>query len=182
MELGPCRRIRTRPRAQAVFGFLNRITFPGDGGRGSDRLSLTRGQSERAPQLSVPSLTARKRDTRSHARRTFPGRVKAAGPRSRKHWPPNRPTVRIWLRARPRPSSIRLSRRNRYFTPRRNHRDVRASMKDAHAEVEIYPGTHHGFAFPKRPPIYDRDAAEGLGNGCWSLSPQSSTLKTLSCR
>ena len=27
------------------------------------------------------------------------------------------------------------------------------------AEVEIYPGTHHGFAFPKRP-VYDRDAAE----------------------
>ena len=32
-------------------------------------------------------------------------------------------------------------------------------MKGANAEVEIYPGTHHGFAFPKRP-VYDRDAAE----------------------
>jgi carboxymethylenebutenolidase len=29
----------------------------------------------------------------------------------------------------------------------------------ANAEVEIYPGTHHGFAFPRRP-VYDRDAAE----------------------
>src|SRR4029078_1009439 len=27
------------------------------------------------------------------------------------------------------------------------------------AEVEIYPATHHGFAFPKRP-VYHRDAAE----------------------
>ena len=27
------------------------------------------------------------------------------------------------------------------------------------AEVEIYPGTHHGFAFPKRP-VYHREAAE----------------------
>jgi carboxymethylenebutenolidase len=38
---------------------------------------------------------------------------------------------------------------------------VRQQMKDdgANAEVEIYPGTHHGFAFPKRP-VYDRDAAE----------------------
>jgi carboxymethylenebutenolidase len=38
---------------------------------------------------------------------------------------------------------------------------VRQTMKDdgANAEVELYPGTHHGFAFPKRP-IYDRDAAE----------------------
>jgi carboxymethylenebutenolidase len=36
---------------------------------------------------------------------------------------------------------------------------VTQAMKDANAEVEIYPGTHHGFAFPKRP-VYDRDAAE----------------------
>ena len=32
-------------------------------------------------------------------------------------------------------------------------------MKGAKAEVEVYPGTHHGFAFPKRP-VYHRDAAE----------------------
>jgi carboxymethylenebutenolidase len=30
---------------------------------------------------------------------------------------------------------------------------------DADAEIEIYPRTHHGFAFPKRP-VYDREAAE----------------------
>ena len=32
-------------------------------------------------------------------------------------------------------------------------------MKGANAEVEIYPGTHHGFAFPKRP-VYQREGAE----------------------
>ena len=38
---------------------------------------------------------------------------------------------------------------------------LKHGMKDhrANAEVEIYPGTHHGFAFPKRP-VYHRDAAE----------------------
>ncbi len=36
---------------------------------------------------------------------------------------------------------------------------VKHRMQGANAEVEIYPGTHHGFAFPKRP-VYDRDAAE----------------------
>jgi carboxymethylenebutenolidase len=38
---------------------------------------------------------------------------------------------------------------------------LKQSMKDdgANAEVEIYPKTHHGFAFPKRP-VYDKDAAE----------------------
>ncbi len=28
------------------------------------------------------------------------------------------------------------------------------------ARVEWYPGTHHGFAFPTRGPVYDKDAAE----------------------
>ena len=36
---------------------------------------------------------------------------------------------------------------------------VQDDMKGSNAEVEIYPGTHHGFAFPKRP-VYHRDAAE----------------------
>jgi carboxymethylenebutenolidase len=36
---------------------------------------------------------------------------------------------------------------------------VTQAMTGANAEVEVYPGTHHGFAFPKRP-VYDRDAAE----------------------
>ena len=36
---------------------------------------------------------------------------------------------------------------------------LKRAMQGAHAEVEIYPGTHHGFAFPKRP-VYHRDAAE----------------------
>ncbi|WP_068875789.1 MULTISPECIES: dienelactone hydrolase family protein [unclassified Phenylobacterium] len=36
-----------------------------------------------------------------------------------------------------------------------------ASLKSAgaNAEVEIYPGVHHGFAFPQRP-VYDKGAAE----------------------
>ena len=36
---------------------------------------------------------------------------------------------------------------------------IAASMMGKNAEVETYPGTHHGFAFPKRP-VYHRDAAE----------------------
>ena len=47
------------------------------------------------------------------------------------------------------------------YAPMETVEKVKQSMKadGAHAEVEIYPGTHHGFAFPKRP-VYDRDAAE----------------------
>ena len=33
------------------------------------------------------------------------------------------------------------------------------AAKGGNAEVEIYPGTGHGFAFPSRP-VYDKPAAE----------------------
>src|SRR4051794_41653452 len=47
------------------------------------------------------------------------------------------------------------------YAPMETIEKVRQSMQadGANAEVEIYPGTHHGFAFPKRP-VYHKDAAE----------------------
>src|SRR4051812_32076943 len=47
------------------------------------------------------------------------------------------------------------------YAPMETIDKVRQSMQTdgANAEVEIYPGTHHGFAFPKRP-VYHKDAAE----------------------
>jgi carboxymethylenebutenolidase len=47
------------------------------------------------------------------------------------------------------------------YAPMETIEKVKQAMQDdeANAEVEIYPGTHHGFAFPKRP-VYHRDAAE----------------------
>jgi carboxymethylenebutenolidase len=45
------------------------------------------------------------------------------------------------------------------YAPMETIEKVREGMKGTRNEVEIYPGTHHGFAFPKRP-VYDRDAAE----------------------
>ena len=50
---------------------------------------------------------------------------------------------------------------NDIYAPMEMIEKVRQSVQQdsANAEVEIYPGTHHGFAFPKRP-VYDKDAAE----------------------
>lgn len=36
---------------------------------------------------------------------------------------------------------------------------LQSDLAGAHGEVELYPGTQHGFAFPKRP-AYDKPAAE----------------------
>ena len=45
------------------------------------------------------------------------------------------------------------------YAPKEIIEKLQASMQGANAEVEVYPDTHHGFAFPKRP-VYHRDAAE----------------------
>jgi carboxymethylenebutenolidase len=47
------------------------------------------------------------------------------------------------------------------YAPMETVEKLRQSMIEtkALAEVEIYPGTHHGFAFPQRP-VYDKTAAE----------------------
>jgi carboxymethylenebutenolidase len=47
------------------------------------------------------------------------------------------------------------------YAPQEMIDQLRAELaaKDGNAEVEIYPGTAHGFAFPSRP-VYDKAAAE----------------------
>ena len=45
------------------------------------------------------------------------------------------------------------------FAPQEVIDKVSESMRGSSNEVEIYPGTHHGFAFPSRQ-VYHRDAAE----------------------
>jgi carboxymethylenebutenolidase len=38
--------------------------------------------------------------------------------------------------------------------------DQTVKSKNLNAEVELYPGVHHGFAFPQRGAVYDKTAAE----------------------
>jgi carboxymethylenebutenolidase len=46
-----------------------------------------------------------------------------------------------------------------HWAPREMVEALAEHMAGANAEVELYPGVEHGFAFPQRP-AYDRDAAE----------------------
>jgi len=78
------------------------------------------------------------------------------------------PTVRSSLPARPRPSFIRL-RETDVYAPAGDYRQVTAGMKGSNNEVEIYPGTHHGFAFTKRP-VYNRTPPNGIGAAARALS------------
>ena len=46
--------------------------------------------------------------------------------------------------------------------------DQTVKSKNLNAEVELYPGVHHGFAFPQRP-VYDKAAAERHWERLFSL-------------
>lgn len=46
-----------------------------------------------------------------------------------------------------------------HWAPMEMVAQMQAELAGANGEVEVYPGTQHGFAFPKRP-VYDKAAAE----------------------
>ena len=47
--------------------------------------------------------------------------------------------------------------------------DQTVKAKNLNAEVELYPGVHHGFAFPQRGAVYDKPAAERHWERLFSL-------------
>jgi len=47
--------------------------------------------------------------------------------------------------------------------------DQTVKSKNLNAEVELYPGVHHGFAFPQRGSVYDKAAAERHWERLFSL-------------
>jgi carboxymethylenebutenolidase len=47
--------------------------------------------------------------------------------------------------------------------------DQTVKSKNLNAEVELYPGVHHGFAFPQRGAVYDKAAAERHWERLFSL-------------
>jgi carboxymethylenebutenolidase len=91
----------------------------------------------------------------------FPGRVKAAASIYGTHLATDQPDSPHLAGRKTKAELYFGCAETDIYAPMETIEKVKQSMKDdrANAEVEIYPGTHHGFAFPKRP-VYDRDAAE----------------------
>jgi carboxymethylenebutenolidase len=91
----------------------------------------------------------------------FPGRVKAAASMYGTHLVTDRPDSPHLAGNKTKAELYFACAETDVYAPLEIVEQVRQSMKadEAHAEVEIYPGTHHGFAFPSRQ-VYHRDAAE----------------------
>jgi carboxymethylenebutenolidase len=91
----------------------------------------------------------------------FPGRVKAAASIYGTHLVTDQPDSPHLAGGKTRAELYFGCAETDVYAPMEIIEKVKKAMQDdgASAEVEIYPGTHHGFAFPKRP-VYHRDAAE----------------------
>jgi carboxymethylenebutenolidase len=90
----------------------------------------------------------------------FPGRVKAAASMYGTHLVTDQPDSPHLAAGKTKAELYFGCAETDIYAPMEIIEKLKTSVKDAvHAEVEVYPGTHHGFAFPKRP-VYHRDAAE----------------------
>jgi carboxymethylenebutenolidase len=89
----------------------------------------------------------------------FPDQVKAAASVYGTHLATDQPDSPHLAASKTRAELYFACAETDIYAPPETIAKVKETMTGANAEVEIYPGTHHGFAFPKRA-VYDRDAAE----------------------
>ena len=160
MEIGPIPPDPEAPERKRMFGFMNSINIPMV--MEDTTALLAYADTQPAANAKIVGTVGYCMSGRYavNAATHFPGAGQGRGLDLRHRiWPPTSPTARIWPRARPRPNSISAAPKPTSTRRRRSSTNCTASMKGANAEVEVYPGTHHGFAFPKRP-VYHRDAAE----------------------
>ncbi len=89
----------------------------------------------------------------------FPDRVKAAASIYGTHLATDQPDSPHLAAGKTKAELYFACAETDIYAPQEIIDKVASGMKGSNNEVEVYPGTHHGFAFPKRP-VYHRDAAE----------------------
>ena len=161
MELGPINPDPESPERKRMFGLMNSLTIPLVMEDTKALLAYASGQNAARTDIVGTVGYCMSGQYAVNAATHFPGQVKAAA---------SMYGTRLATDAADSPHLAGTkTKAELYFgcaetdvyAPQELIDKLQAQMKadGAHAEVEIYPGTHHGFAFPKRP-VYHRDAAE----------------------
>jgi carboxymethylenebutenolidase len=159
MELGPIPPDPEAPERKRMFGFMNSINIP---------LVMEDTTALLAYADTQPAANARIVGTVGYcmsgryavnAATHFPERVKAAASIYGTHLATDQPDSPHLAANKTRAELYFGCAETDIYAPQEIIDKLAGSMKGANAEVEVYPGTHHGFAFPKRP-VYHRDAAE----------------------
>ncbi len=159
MELGPLPADPEAPERKRMFGFMNSINIPLVMEDTTALLAYADGQSAARTDIVGAVGYCMSGRYAINAATHFPGRVKAAASIYGTRLATDQPDSPHLAASKTKAELYFGCAETDIYAPTEIIEKVKASMKDAHAEVEMYSGTHHGFAFPKRP-VYDRDAAE----------------------
>jgi carboxymethylenebutenolidase len=159
MELGPLPADPEAPERKRMFELMASIDIPMVMEDTRALLAYADGQS--AARKDVVGAVGYCMSGRYaiNAATQFPGRVRAAASIYGTHLATDQPDSPHLAGQKTKAELYFGCAETDIYAPMETVEKVRQAMQGANAEVEIYPGTHHGFAFPKRP-VYDRDAAE----------------------
>jgi carboxymethylenebutenolidase len=161
MELGPLPTDPESPERKRMFQLMASINIPLVMEDTRALLAFAEGQpAARTAKIGAVGYCMSGRYA-VNAATHFPDRVKAAASIYGTHLATDQPDSPHLAGQKTRAELYFGCAETDIYAPMETIDKVRRTLKDdrANAEVEIYPGTHHGFAFPKRP-VYDRSAAE----------------------
>jgi carboxymethylenebutenolidase len=159
MELGPIPPDPDAPERKRMFGFMNSINIPMV--MEDTTALLAYADTQPAANAKIVGTVGYCMSGRYavNAATHFPDRVKAAASIYGTHLATDQPDSPHLASSKTKAELYFGCAETDVYAPQEIIDKLQTSMKGAHAEVEVYPGTHHGFAFPKRP-VYHRDAAE----------------------
>jgi carboxymethylenebutenolidase len=159
MELGPVNPDPESPERKRMFELMHSLNIPLV--MEDTKALLAYADGQKAARTDIIGAVGYCMSGRYaiNAATHFPGRVRAAASIYGTHLATDQPDSPHLAGSKTKAELYFGCAETDIYAPADIIEKVRAGMKDANAEVEIYPGTHHGFAFPKRP-VYNRDAAE----------------------
>src|ERR1700680_869540 len=174
MELGPINPDPNSPERKRMFGLMNSLSIPLVMEDTKALLAYADGQSAANTDIVGTVGYCMSGRYAVNAATHFPERVKAAASIYGTHLATGHP-ARPHLAGQKTKAELYFGcAETDVYAPQEIIDKVKHGMKEtgANAEVEVYPGTHHGFAFPKRP-VYHRDAAERHWERLLALSPRN---------
>jgi carboxymethylenebutenolidase len=159
MELGPLPVDPEAPERKRMFQFMTSINIPLVMEDTKALLAYAEGQSAANTKIVGSVGYCMSGRYAINAATHFADRVKAAASVYGTHLATDQPDSPHLAAQKTKAELYFACAETDIYAPMDIIEKVKQGMNGANAEVEIYPGTHHGFAFPKRP-VYDRDAAE----------------------
>jgi carboxymethylenebutenolidase len=159
MELGPLPADPEAPERKRMFALMASINIPMVMEDTRALLSYAEGQEAADTKLVGTVGYCMSGRYAINAATHFPDQVKAAASVYGTHLATDQPDSPHLAASKTKAELYFACAETDIYAPQEIIDKVEQSMRGSNAEVEVYPGTHHGFAFPKRP-VYHRDAAE----------------------